>query len=624
MNVRLALELYKNMGFRYVKYRIIHELEKKTGRLKARHPQDLRLENPVSVADWRNEKKYFNFSDLPHLDENSKVKLKEVAERILADDVLFFNAEWHHLGKEYDWITNPINNFRYNIAKHWSEIQDLSEEAGDIKYVWEKSRFSWLLSIIRYDHYFETDLSEFVFKEIESWIDHNPINMGPNWRCSQEVSLRIFNWYFALCYYQNSKALTSERWAKIQQVIFASLHHVYHHIDFSRIAVRNNHAITETLFLALSNIMFPFIAQTQRWSKDGRKWFEQEIAYQIYDDGTFLQFSMNYHRVVIQLLTLGLSVAERAGNPFSKLVYKKAYASVEFLYQCLQEENGWLPNYGSNDGALFFPWSNTDYRDYRPQLNALHYFLTGTKFYADSVIAAEVNWWNLSPSKIMSFDPIRKFEGIKEYPVGGYIIIRDVDSFTFVRCGDHKDRPAHADNMHLDIWVKGENILRDSGTYKYNTSLSLLNYFMGSASHNTVMVNGKSQMLKGSRFIWYYWTQKKNSVIQESEDAYIFDGTIAAFQYLNKKAKHSRKITKIKGQNRWIVNDQVWELDNLPKEQIWHLDDANVSFIAKENDVNLKADEITSFRSDYYGLKEDGRGIAFTFKNAIETLITIN
>src|SRR5690606_32684661 len=146
----------------------------------------------------------------------------------------------------------------------------------------------------RYDYHFNVDLSEFVFSDIESWIDANPTNQGPNWRCSQEISLRILNWCYALFYYENATALTEDRWKKMQHVIYASVHHVYHHINFSRIAVRNNHAITETLFLTVSHLLFPFIPETKKWAEQGLKWFEQEIGYQVYSDGTFLQFSMNY------------------------------------------------------------------------------------------------------------------------------------------------------------------------------------------------------------------------------------------------------------------------------------------------------------------------------------------
>ena len=82
---------------------------------------------------------------------------------------------------------------------------------------------------------------------------------------------------------------------------------------------------------------------------------------------------MNYHRVVIQLLTWGIALAQRNGECFSEHVYQRAYQSVNFLYQCQELSNGYLPNYGSNDGALFFKLNDSDYRDYRPQLDALHY-----------------------------------------------------------------------------------------------------------------------------------------------------------------------------------------------------------------------------------------------------------
>src|SRR5206468_2603796 len=100
-------------------------------------------------------------------------------------------------------------------------------------------------------------------------------------------------------------------------------------------------------------------------------WFEEEIAYQVYEDGTYLQFSMNYHRVVVQLLTWAIVLSKKNGERFSEVVYERAKKSLVFLRTCMADENGWLPNYGANDGALFFKLSNNHFRDYRPQLQAL-------------------------------------------------------------------------------------------------------------------------------------------------------------------------------------------------------------------------------------------------------------
>ena len=77
------------------------------------------------------------------------------------------------------------------------------------------------------------------------------------------------------------------------------------------------------------------------------------------------------------------------------------------------------------------------------------------------------------------------------------------------------------------IWIFGireKNLLFDGGSYKYNTTEKLLRYFMGTESHNTIMLDGYDQMLKGSRFIWYNWSQAEVGSLKETEDAYIFEG----------------------------------------------------------------------------------------------------
>jgi hypothetical protein len=617
----IAVQLLQNMGVRYVGYRIIHEFEKKAKILKRRHPINPKPKSFIELSEWRKLNnsiisKKINFECL-----RSNI-LKEQANKILNGEIQFFNNDWKKLGTDYSWITNPETNYKYDINKHWTEIHDLVQENGDIKFVWEKSRFSYLLTIIRYDYHFKKNNATFVFSEIESWIDKNPINQGPNWKCSQEISLRILNWTIALDFYRNSEDITELRWKKIQHVIYWSLHHVYKHINFSRIAVRNNHALSETLFLTLSEFLYPFIPETKKWSIKGRNWFTREINYQIYEDGTFLQFSMNYHRVVIQLLSLGISVTENNNNPFSKSIYVKAYKSLDFLYQCLQEENGMLPNYGANDGALFFPLSNAQFRDYRPQLNTLHLILTNEKLYENELLNED--FYLLKNTTNTKFKPLTKKNGTLSFKNGGYYIFRTKDSFVFIRCGNHIDRPSHSDNLHMDLWVNGQNILRDSGTYKYNTLKEFSDYFTGSASHNTVVVNNQSQMLKGSRFIWYYWSQCILANWSETNDYYIFTGEINAFKYLNNKGSHKREIKFSKKELCWIITDTVLNLDQFSKEQIWHFDKHKLSFESYSNNIKIEPIERKSYKSEYYGLKEKGKAISFKFEKKIETTIYYN
>jgi len=588
--IKQLINLFKNMGMRYVA--------------------------------WRNNTPIFFFDGKENIpltakeNETLKTRFRENKQGTFT----FFSSKKHDLGATYNWIVNPSTGYKYDITKHWSDIEDLSSEAGDIKYVWEKARFSYLYDIIRHDYHNDSDQAAFIFSEIDNFIKNNPINLGPNYKCSQEISLRILNWTFALYYYKNSEFLTPERFDVIMNSIYWQLHHVFHNINFSRIAVRNNHAITETLMLYISGLLFPFIPETKKWSRQGKKWFEQEVNYQIYDDGTFLQFSMNYHRVAIQLLTWGIRLSQLHNDPFIDAVYEKAKKSLVFLEASQDPVSKQLPNYGSNDGALFFKLTDDDYRVYQSQLDDLRAVLYGEV----REIRESQGWYGLQDLKVAQ----HRDDGIFSFRESGYYIAQEEDVKTFIKCGRYKDRPAQADNLHLDIWVQGINYLRDAGSYMYNTSKEELDFFMGTKSHNTISVNGENQMLKGSRFIWYNWIKETNALLSEETDTYHFDGNIKAFKHIGNYT-HRRKVAKMKGELSWEVTDDVNLNDKDYMEQFWHINPEIEDLIkitaVDANGNTITATKDTAWYSSYYGVKMPSLQLSFKDQTGIlTTTIKIN
>lgn len=550
-SIKLASDFLSNMGVRYVAYRTIYTLSTKLGILKRKFPTHFPTVSFITLQDWRKFPPPFFFlgKNIPCLKRSPSESLKQRYEEILNGTFTFFNKLKFQMPPEMGWHVNPDSGYCYNAKTHWTEIKDFSKEAGDIKFVWEKARFAFLYDIIRYDYHFEEDCSDFVFRQIESFIDNNPINRGPHYKCSQEISLRILNWTFAIYYYRDSEHLTEELFLKILNSIYAQLHHVYNNINFSRISVRNNHAITETLTLFLSGLLFPFFPKVSEWSRKGKKWFEREIEYQIYQDGTFLQFSMNYHRVVVQLLTWGIRLAQLYGERFSSIVYERAEKTLSFFDVCIDPITGMVPNYGSNDGALFFKLNDDDFRKYTSQLNDLRAAL----FSSISRNEESVHWYGHTDLYVME----RPVHGTFSFDEGGYYILQEGDAKTFIRCGAYKDRPFQSDNLHLDIWAKGFNYLWDTGTYKYNTDERYIRYFNGVEGHNTVSVSGKDQMLKGKRFIWYYWVKKASAKWTDNSDNVVFKGEIDAFRHLNGGYKHIRTILKPKNKLQWTVLDEI-------------------------------------------------------------------
>jgi hypothetical protein len=53
--------------------------------------------------------------------------------------------------------------------------------------------------------------------------------------------------------------------------------------------------------------------------------------------------------------------------------------------------------------------------------------------------------------------------------------------------------------------VKGQNMLRDGGTFSYNSSAADIDYFGGTASHNSAMFDGHGQMPRLGRFLFSRW-----------------------------------------------------------------------------------------------------------------------
>ena len=602
---------WRNQGLRYVIYRSFYELRRKLGLLAIQFPSSPIQKKHLTFQEWKNLNIPFFFSGRRNLKMKRRPRpiLEKDFNDITSGKVRFFNNEWKHIE---GWLTNVSTGYKYDINRHWTKIEDLSSSDGDIKYVWEKSRFTFLNDIIRYDHHFEKNNSEFVFNQIESWIDSNPINMGPNYKCSQEISIRCLNWIWAIYFYSEDTALHDDRWQKVIQSIYWQIRHVYSNINFSRYCVRNNNAIKESLFLYVSGLLFPFFRESQSWKTNGKKCLEEEINYQIYEDGSYLQFSHNYQRVLVQLMTWTVSISEVHNEVLQEKTLLKIRKLVKYMDHCCVGSNGELPNYGNNDGALFFKLTNQSYNDFRPQINALNYALSKSHIYNNEDIQEEARWYGSELDRLENIETSvnQKETAIRIFPEGGIATITDRRdaSFTFLKCAKYRDRPGQADNMHLDIWIDGNNYLRDSGTYKYNTSEELIQYFAGTAGHNTVMVEGHNQMTKGPRFIWDDWTRKASLQKAQDSDTYILFANAEMFYSLGKPVEHNRKVVK-KSPHHWLVIDKI---PNKRKQQtmtqLWHVNPEFSENLTIKS-IDESGNELELILKDghwsaYYGTKE--------------------
>src|SRR5699024_5874048 len=113
-----------------------------------------------------------------------------------------------------------------------------------------------------------------------------------------------------------------------------------------------------------------------------------------------------------------------------------------------------------------------------------------------------------------------------------------------------------ADMNHVDIWYDDQCLFADAGTYSYNDDDSVLNYFNGTSSHNTVLINDENQMVKGSRFIWFNWSKSKEPIVTEHEDSIEIQVELINYN----EYRHIRKI--ILYSSKVVIEDNVINKSN--------------------------------------------------------------
>ena len=163
--------------------------------------------------------------------------------------------------------------------------------------VWEASRFSDFFALARISVLDDNSgADDWIWKRISAWIEQNPINMSVNWACGQEMTIRLMAWLFAI----NVVGIAGreELGDQVLKMVWYSARRIEKNIR-NTLRQRNNHGITEALGLYTIGTLFPDFEDSQRWKKLGRRLLIEQGMEQIYADGSYIQHSMNYSRLML-------------------------------------------------------------------------------------------------------------------------------------------------------------------------------------------------------------------------------------------------------------------------------------------------------------------------------------
>lgn len=470
-----------------------------------------------------------------------------------------------------DWLANPLTGQRVAAPeRNWWQIPDFDPAVGDIKLIWELSRMDWVLALAQRARQGDAEALDRLNAWLVDWCTNNPPYKGPNWKCGQEASIRVMHLAMAALILDQVLAPTQG----LKDLVRLHLQRIAPTVQYA-MAQDNNHGTSEAtaLFIGGSWLTKQGVTEAARWERMGRHWLENRAVRLIGTQGSFSQYSLNYHRVMLDTFCMAEVWRRQLALPaFSGRWQARALAATQWLRHMINESNGDGPNVGANDGARLLQLAGTAYRDHRPTVQLAMALFAGQSAYATE------GPWNHGLEWLGVPMPLTQAPQTCSYTAddGGFAVLRRGGAMAMLRYPRFRFRPSQADALHLDLWVDGDNLLRDAGSYSYNTEPQWLNYFGGTASHNTVQFDEREQMPRLSRFLLGDWL-KTDWLQSLKEDA---QGVHFGAGYRdNRGGTHRRHISledallrveddvtgfTRKAVLRWRLWPRDWQLDGAP------------------------------------------------------------
>lgn len=552
---------------------------------------------------------------LNKLSDENKNTIINIADRAVDGKIRAFSSIELDFGNPINWHFNPLT--RMNIDKNikWYRIPDFNSKVGDIKVIWEASRFTHFFYFAR-AYMLTKDIKYYkaFSNQLDNWLKENKYSYGVNYKCGQEAALRMINTLIAYSVFQAYGLTNGHDIANVKEIIKTSYKKVLSNFFYAHKCIRNNHTLSEITALIVG-----------AWCSDDKKalnkaycLLDKEIQYQFMEDGGYIQYSFNYQRFALQLIEFILKISNRTKISLSENALNLIKNSVILMYQ-LQDESGDMPNYGSNDGALIFPVTACGYRDFRPVLNSIYVHIQGKRLYQQGIYDEEILWFtDKDPNYLPIASLSRKSKGFK---ASGLYSLRHKDGFIFLVLQDFRTRPGQMDQMHIDLWHKGVNVLCDSGTYSYASDTGKKMALTG--AHNTVKVDGKEQMGKIGHFLIYNWSHARDVFFNED---YIKGTMLSKNGYL-----HTRIIRKsLEG---YTVEDTVkGKFENVEvlfhtpcdvKRKEYGLDLLHQEQLIAKILTNGELEITESYRSLYYMTKDKINEIIIKLGNNDSSIIKI-
>lgn len=508
--------------------------------------------------------------DLPAFFEqrlpDAKARIVATGDALAARSFSLLGHRALFLDEPVDWHRDAVSGQRAPLV-HWSRIDFLdAKRVGDSKVTWELNRHQWLVHLGQaYRLTGDERYADIFATSVQDWMKENPAGMGINWASSLEVAYRLISWCWALNLFRGSAALTPGLYAKMLGWLKAHAGHVERYL--SHYFSPNTHLTGEALGLFYAGVLFPDLPRASRWRKLGMKILLQQLPRQVHEDGVYFEQSTCYQRYTIEIYLHFLLLASRNGMALPSSATQRVAALLDsLLAQC--RPDGSMPQIGDSDGGRLLPLAQRAADDCRDVFSlAAVFFKRADYAWAARGASPEVAWF-LGTAGCKALDALRPAPpadaASQLYPEGGHVVMRsgwerhahqllfDTGPLGCRVSGGH----GHADLLGIQCSAFGHAQLVDPGTYCYTGNPHWRDHFRGSAAHNTVVVDRKSQAVPVGPFSWQRRPTAQLQAWISTPDYDYADAEHGAYRRLRDPVQHRRRVLFVKPRY-WVVVDDL-------------------------------------------------------------------
>ncbi len=368
-----------------------------------------------------------------------------------------FLFEYIDAGRDFDW------NARFG--------------RGDREITWWINRFFYLLPLEEaYDRTRNVAYPRHGVGLMLDWIRKNPVEKAADswgsWR-TLEIGLRLVEWSRFINRFAGERVIMPDELA----VLLGSLREQTGYLAAHSGPRRGNWGFMEQLGIGTVAMVFPEFKDADRWLAGVLDVYRQDVGIQIYPDGSQEELTTHYGLVVVHSLARLLDLARSCHRPAPAELEATLRRAATYSTLTLKPDHT-LPMINDGDAAEMTPF--LDYLARTLDLPEAKYVL--------------------SNGREGEAPPLCRL-----FPHSGLAVFRDSWK-PDARClildaGPFGTGHQHEDALGFDVSAFGRSFIVDPGRYTYVPG-AWRDYFVGTRSHATILVDGGEQVRRAHRELW--------------------------------------------------------------------------------------------------------------------------